>query len=181
MSVPLGPVNGSRSADQRADIGKAEARIPKEWGQDAVEIPGSRDLLDSLEQRSIPWCIVTSGTRPLVTGWLDAMRLAHPKNLVSAEDVEIGKPDPAGYLMGKMKLSLPQQEPKVVVFEDAPAGIRAGKAAGFTVIALHTSHTLDQLQEAGPDVIIRDMRSVVLKAWDKTTGEAKVEVSDALV
>lgn len=137
--------------------------------------------MDNLEQRSIPWCIVTSGTRPLVTGWLDAMKLAHPKNLVSAEDVEIGKPDPAGYLMGKAKLGLAQQEPKIIVFEDAPAGIRAGKAAGFTVIALYTSHTLAQIREAEPDVIVRDMRSVVLKSWDKTTGEATIEVLDALV
>jgi hypothetical protein len=28
----------------------------------------------------------------LVTGWLDVLKLAHPKNLVTAEDVKIGKP-----------------------------------------------------------------------------------------
>ncbi|KAF2691323.1 HAD-like protein [Lentithecium fluviatile CBS 122367] len=162
-------------------ISEAEGRIPKEFGSDVVEIPGSRDLLDKLEQQSIPWCIVTSGTRPLVTGWLDVLKLAHPKNLVTAEDVENGKPDPACYQMGKTKLALPHREPTIVVFEDAPAGVRSGKAAGFVVVALHTTHTLNQLREAGADFIVRDMRSVVLKTWDKTSGEAEIEVLDALV
>jgi glycerol 3-phosphatase-1 len=166
---------------EAADIGEAEGRIPKEYGADAVELPGSRKLLDQLEQNAIPWCIVTSGTRPLVTGWLDIMKLAHPKNMVTAEDVENGKPDPACYELGKTKLGLPQQQPSIVVFEDAPAGVRSGKAAGFVVVALHTTHTLDQLREAGADFIVRDMRSVVLKEWDRSTGEATIEVLDALV
>jgi glycerol 3-phosphatase-1 len=69
-----------------------EGILPKEFGEDAVEIPGSRALLEQIDQHSIPWCIVTSGSRPLVTGWLDVLKLAHPKNLVTAEDVENGKP-----------------------------------------------------------------------------------------
>lgn len=163
------------------DISELEGRIPKEHGADAIEIPGSREFLDKLEQNAIPWCIVTSGTRPLVTGWLDVLTLAHPKNLVTAEDVENGKPDPACYRLGRTKLALSHQQPSIVVFEDAPAGVRSGKAAGFVVIALHTTHTLDQLREAGADFIVRDMRSVVLKGWDKSTGHAEIEVLDALV
>jgi glycerol 3-phosphatase-1 len=170
-----------RALTNLADISELEGRIPKEHGADAVEIPGSREFLDKLEQDKIPWCIVTSGTRPLVTGWLDVLNLAHPKNLVTAEDVENGKPDPACYAMGKTKLALPHQQPSIVVFEDAPAGVRSGKAAGYTVIALFTTHTLDQLRESGADYIVQDMRSVVLKEWDATTGQAKIEVLNALV
>ena len=54
--------------------------------------PKHKDLLASLEAAKAPWAIVTSGTRPLVTGWLDVMKLAHPRNLVVAEDVKEGKP-----------------------------------------------------------------------------------------
>jgi glycerol 3-phosphatase-1 len=67
------------------------------------------------------------------------------------------------------------------VFEDAPAGVRAGKAAGFKVIALATTHKVNQLREAGADWIVRDMRSVVLKSVDKKTGKATLEICDALV
>ncbi|KAF1840819.1 HAD-like protein [Cucurbitaria berberidis CBS 394.84] len=162
-------------------ISHAEGLIPKRFGQDATEIPGSRAMLEKLEQQAVPWCIVTSGTRPLVSGWLDVMKLTHPNNIVTAEDVQHGKPDPACYQMGEKKLGLQVKEPSIVVFEDAPAGVRSGKAAGCTVVALFTTHTLEQLVEAGADYIVRDMRSVRLKSWDCTTGEGQLEIVDALV
>jgi glycerol 3-phosphatase-1 len=163
------------------DISHAEGLIPKEFGQDAVEIPGSRALLDKLEEQAIPWCIVTSGTRPLVSGWLDVMKLAHPKKMVTAEDVKNGKPDPACYQLGEKLLALQHSNRSIVVFEDAPAGVRSGKAAGYTVVALYTTHKLEQLTEAGADYIVQDMRSVTLKSWDKTTGIAQLEIANALV
>jgi glycerol 3-phosphatase-1 len=163
------------------DISHAEGLIPKEFGQDAIEIPGSRALLDKLEDQGIPWCIVTSGTRPLVTGWLDIMKLAHPETMVTAEDVENGKPDPSCYQKGEKLLALQQTKPSIIVFEDAPAGVRAGKAAGFTVVALHTTHKLAQLIEAGADYIVQDMQSVTLSSWDKATGIAQLEIANALM
>jgi glycerol 3-phosphatase-1 len=146
-----------------------------------VEIPGSRALLDKLEEQGIPWCIVTSGTRPLVTGWLDVMKLAHPNKMVTAEDVQNGKPDPACYRLGETLLALKQPKASIVVFEDAPAGVRSGKAAGYTVVALHTTHKLEQLIEAGADYIVQDMRSVTLRSCDKTTGVSQLEIANALI
>ena len=163
-----------------ADISHAEGLIPKEFGGDAIEIPGSRALLERLEEEVVPWCIVTSGTRPLVQGWLDVMKLAHPKNLVTAEDVLNGKPDPTCYQMGAKKLLLQQKEPSIVVFEDAPAGVRSGKAAGFVVVGLYTTHTLEQLVEAGADYIVKDMQSVTLKSWDRASGVGEIQITDAL-
>lgn len=155
--------------------------MPKEYGQDAIEIPGSRALLDELERQAVPWCIVTSGTRPLVTGWLDIMKLAHPNNLVTAEDVSNGKPDPACYKFGAKKLGLQAQSSSIVVFEDAPAGVRSGKAAGYVVVALFTTHSLEQLVEAGADYIVQDMQSVTLKSWNKVTGQGELGIRNALV
>jgi glycerol 3-phosphatase-1 len=109
------------------------------------------------------------------------MKLAHPQNLVTAEDVKNGKPDPACYQMGEKKLGLQQANPSIIVFEDAPAGVRSGKAAGFTVVALFTTHRIDQLVEAGADYVVKDMRSVTLKAWDKATGVGQVEITNALM
>ncbi|KAF2276253.1 HAD-like protein [Westerdykella ornata] len=161
-------------------IREVEGVLPKEFGADAVEIPGSRALLEQIDQRSIPWCIVTSGTRPLVTGWLDVLNLAHPQNLVTAEDVKIGKPDPACYALGASKLKLPKANPSILVFEDAPAGVRSGKAAGFRVVGLATTHSIEELIDAGADWIVRDMTSVRLEDWDETTGEARIAIHNAL-
>ncbi len=136
-----------------------EARLPQLYGADAVEIPGARALLDAVIAAHAPWAIVTSGTVPLVTGWLETLKLPHPEHLVTAESVEHGKPDPACYLLGKERLGL-GPEANVLVLEDSPAGIAAGKAAGCKVLGLVTSHTAEQVLGAGPDWVVRDLASV---------------------
>ena len=101
-----------------------EGLIPKEYGADAVEIPGARSLLEALEAANAPWAIVTSGTRPLMDGWLAVMKLASPKHNVVAEDVADGKPHPACYQLGKARLGLRPTDTALVI-EDAPAGVRS--------------------------------------------------------
>lgn len=156
-----------------------EGLLPKLHGKDAVEIPGARALLDSLIAVSAPWAIVTSGTVPLVSGWLDVLRLPHPEHLVSAESVENGKPDPACYWLGREKLGLGTgDDVSVLVLEDSPAGIQAGKAAGCKVIGLVTSHTLEQVVAAEPDWVVRDLQSV--KLVESKDGIVTLQISDAL-
>lgn len=50
------------------DVQHMEGLLPKKYGNDAVEIPGARALLQDLIDRKKPWAIVTSGTLPLVSG-----------------------------------------------------------------------------------------------------------------
>lgn len=165
-----------RSADNTTDVSYVEGRIPQEYGSDAVEIPGARSLLSALDEAGARWGVVTSGTRALLEGWLGVLNLTHPDVLVVAEDVELGKPDPRCYLLGRTRLGL-EHSPALVVLEDAPSGIKAGKAAGFTVIALTTTHTLEQLQAAGADVIIEDLRSISVKSV--VDGRIELEVRNA--
>ncbi|KAH9903984.1 haloacid dehalogenase-like hydrolase [Xylariomycetidae sp. FL2044] len=155
-----------------------EGLLPKHYGDDAVEIPGARALLDTLIAASAPWAIVTSGTVPLVTGWLDVLKLPHPEHLVSAESVENGKPDPSCYNLGREKLGLPA-DASVVVFEDSPAGIRAGKAAGCKVIGLVTSHTVEQVVASEPDWVVQDLRSVTMVECAEG-GHVTLQISNAL-
>lgn len=142
-------------------------------------------MLDRLEAHSAPWAIVTSGTRPLVQGWIDVMSLAQPRNLVTAEEVAQGKPDPACYRLGAARLGFEHAnrddtDDAILVLEDAPAGVRAGKAAGFKVVALATTHEVQQLIDAGADWIVRDMRSVNLAAFDPKTKKVQIEISNIL-
>ena len=161
---------------------KAEGSIPSNYGNDVVEIPGSRALLEVLERAGAPWAIVTSGTRPLVQGWLDVMKLAQPKFMVTAEEVESGKPDPSCYRLGATRLGLSNVDPsQILVLEDAPAGVKAGKAAGYQVVALATTHDVERLRDAGADWIVNDMRSVKLIGYDGKGGKVRVEIKDALV
>ncbi|KAK4894048.1 DL-glycerol-3-phosphatase [Elasticomyces elasticus] len=173
---------------------EAEGRVPLEHGQDATEIPGARALLENLEEAGASWAIVTSGTQPLVSGWLGVMKLSKPKVLVSAEEVANGKPDPACYRLGAKRLGLDDghesgfaegasniNPSQILVLEDAPAGVRAGKAAGYKVVALATTHAIEKLREAGADWIVKDMRSVTMKRWDPQAGRVSIEIQDALV
>ena len=67
------------------------------------------------------------------------------------------------------------------MLEDAPAGIRAGKAAGFEVVGLATSHRIEELIEAGADWVVRDLDSLRLTKWDGDAKECEIEISNALV
>src|SRR6266536_4741022 len=147
-----------------------EGLLPKNYGDDVVEIPGARNLLGAIGQTKAPWAIVTSGTTALVTGWLGVLKLPVPEHLVVAEDVENGKPDPTCYLMGKQKLKL-DPAAEVLVLEDSPAGIKAGKAAGCKVLAVVTSHTMEQVMAAEPDWIVRDLRSGRMGGSSENGGE----------
>lgn len=155
-----------------------EGLLPKNYGADVVEIPGARPLMDAVLTAGIPWAIVTSGTTPLVMGWLDVLKLPVPEHLVVAEDVENGKPDPECYLMGKQKLGLRDSQAEVLVLEDSPAGIAAGKAAGCKVLAVVTSHTVEQVLAAKPDWIVKDLRSV--KVVRHSEAGVELEILDAL-
>jgi glycerol 3-phosphatase-1 len=160
------------------DVRDMEGRLPKLYGQDAVEIPGARALLDALIKENAPWAIVTSGTEPLVGGWLEALSLPHPEHLVTAESVENGKPDPTCYLLGREKLGLQDVASQILVLEDSPAGIKAGKDAGCRVIGLVTSHTVEQVASAKPDWIVQDLASVKLLGFKD--GKATLEIANAI-
>ncbi|MCJ1359741.1 MAG: hypothetical protein MMC33_009743 [Icmadophila ericetorum] len=164
-------------ANWESDVSNIEGLIPKEFGADAVEVPGARTLLASLDEAHVPWAIVTSGTRPLMTGWLDVMKLAQPKVNVVAEDVNAGKPDPACYQLGRSKLGLTASDP-VLVVEDAPAGVRAGKAAGCKVLALTTTHNIEQMEAAGADFIVENLLS--LKYVGRDGENVQMEICNTL-
>jgi glycerol-1-phosphatase len=157
-----------------------EGLIPQQYGSSAVEIPGARDLISSIPV-STPWAIVTSGTRPLVTGWLSILKLPSPEYLVVAEDVENGKPDPTCYLMGLQKLGMEGRAGEILVLEDSPAGIRAGKMAGCKVLAVVTSHSVQHVVDAGADWVVRDLASVRVVGTGREAPRVTLEIKNALL
>lgn len=106
------------------------------------------------------------------------LNLTTPEHLVTAESVDNGKPDPKCYIMGLEALGLQSRASDVLVLEDSPAGIRAGKAAGCKVIGLVTSHTAEQVREAGPDWVVKDLDSVKVVAYEN--GETTLEIFNGM-
>ena len=109
-----------------------------------LEIAGARELLSSLPPDA--WTVVTSGTRPVATRRMEHLGLPLPERLVTAEDVENGKPHPEPYLMGAEIVGTTPEA--CVVIEDAPSGVSAARAAGMRVIAVATTYRADDLSEA---------------------------------
>ena len=134
---------------ERLEIADIEGVIP---------LPGAMELLQALPTER--WAIVTSCTRPLAGVRIAAAGLPKPKYLVTSTDVKHGKPDPEPYLKGAQLLDVPASE--CIVIEDAPAGIRAGKAAGARVLALRTTASDAELEQAGADWIVDDCARLVL-------------------
>lgn len=139
------------NSDHEAESREVERREIEEIA-DVIPLPGACELLGALPPEK--WAIVTSCTRRLAEVRIGAAGLPKPKNLVTSNDVKRGKPDPEPYRKGAQILAVPAEA--CVVFEDAPAGIRAGKGAGARVVALRTTARDAELEEAGADWIIND-------------------------
>ncbi len=127
---------------------------------DLKVLPGAKELLESLPPER--WAIVTSATRRLMLGRLEVAGLPAPERIISADDVERGKPDPEPYRRGAALLGCRAEE--CVVVEDAPSGVGAGKAAGSQVLGVIGTHTLAQLHEA--DWVVRSLEGVAATAHD---------------
>jgi mannitol-1-/sugar-/sorbitol-6-phosphatase len=141
---------------------EAENRQMERWEIEdldgVVPLPGAMSLLQAIPPDQ--WAIVTSCTRPLAEVRIRAAGLPWPKQLVTSADVQRFKPDPDPYLKGAELLKLAPVN--CLVVEDAPAGIRSGKAAGAAVLALRTTDTDPQLSAASADWIVNDLASVQL-------------------
>ncbi|MFI6036646.1 HAD-IA family hydrolase [Streptomyces sp. NPDC051315] len=115
-------------------------------------LPGTRAFLDALPADR--WAVVTSATRRLGEARLAAVGI-RPKTLVTADDVTRGKPDPEPYLLAARELGV--DPARCVVFEDAPAGLAAGRAAGMRTVALATTHPAHELDA---DLVVRNLSAL---------------------
>jgi mannitol-1-/sugar-/sorbitol-6-phosphatase len=125
---------------------QAEAKRIEEHEVNEVDglraLPGAATMLGRPE----PVAVVTSGGRRLAEARLRASGLPIPRVLISADAVRRGKPDPEPYLLAASALEVSPAE--CIVFEDSPAGVRAGRAAGMHVVALTTTLAASELTEA---------------------------------
>jgi HAD superfamily hydrolase (TIGR01509 family) len=121
-----------------------------------VEIPGAIKFVDSLAPGT--WAVVTSAMNRLAEKRMRALDLWRGQPVVSAEMVTAGKPNPACFLMAAEKLGVDPAD--CLVFEDAPAGLEAGRRAGMRTVALLTTHTREQLTA---DYFINDYMQVKLE------------------
>ncbi|HEY4232102.1 MAG TPA: HAD family phosphatase [Lacipirellulaceae bacterium] len=106
----------------------------------AEHMPGFMPLLDALDAAELPAAIATSGTRSYATKVLNRLGIASRFRFVlTAEDIEHGKPAPDVYQLAARKLEMLPHE--VMVLEDSGNGCQAGVAANAFTVAVPNRHT----------------------------------------
>jgi HAD superfamily hydrolase (TIGR01509 family) len=144
-----------------------------ELGLRYEEVVGVRPLLRSLKAAKVKKALVTSGTSRKVEEVRRQLTLDGLFDvIVTAADIEAGKPDPACYLAAAAKLEVPPVE--CVVFEDAVSGVRAAVAAGMTCIGVQTGRLADRLVAEGVRHVIPDFTAARL---DLPSGQPELRLA----
>ena len=121
------------TAEEQAAIYKRFAReeIVRTAGRMA-EIPGAASFMTALIDAGVPLALVTSAPIELMRVRMEEACVPIPPAVVSAGDVERGKPDPAPYLKAAEILGVPISS--CLVLEDAASGYIAARRAGAQVL-----------------------------------------------
>ncbi|NIZ91879.1 HAD-IA family hydrolase [Kineococcus rubinsiae] len=150
------------------DVARAIARIDELETADVADVvllPGVAEALAALPPQR--WAVVTSCGAQLAAARLRAGGVPQPSALVTFDDVERGKPDPACFLLGAERLGVDPAH--CLVVEDAPAGLSAARAAGCATLAVRTTHPQGPLDA---DLVVDRLTAVRL-----VTGPDGVRVS----
>lgn len=167
-------------------VAQWEAEIPDIYGLYARAIPGARELIKRFDELSRTetktkhqkWAVVTSGTLPLASKWLKLLNIERPDSFITAELVSQGKPHPQGYLRAREQLGYGEPHKNVVVFEDAPSGMAAGKGAGAMIVGICSTYDAEKIYDAGADIVVKDLSSFEIDHYNPETDEFRVVVND---
>jgi sugar-phosphatase len=147
----------------------ADAVLADQTGGDGAVrwMPGAQELIHNLQ--GLPWAVVTSGTRRLALASMAKAGMPQPPLMVTADDVGIGKPNPAPFLRAMNLLRVPPYS--CVAIEDSPAGVRSAQQARVRTIAVAATHTANRLTDADfvldrLPAINRDNGQIVLDSGD---------------
>ncbi|RKP31627.1 hypothetical protein METBISCDRAFT_30080 [Metschnikowia bicuspidata] len=120
-----------------------ETSIRDAFGHHAKAIPGAAEL------------------------WLKLLTIEKPDVFITAEKFTKGKPHPMSYQAARYRLDYKDASKKVIVFEDAPAGIAAGKGIGAIIV-----------RASGADIFVDDLSSFRIRDYDAKTDKFTLEVGD---
>jgi HAD superfamily hydrolase (TIGR01509 family) len=120
---------------------------------------GAHALLAHLRRRGIRLALTTGARRDLVLAVLARRKWTGRFELVvTGQDVERGKPDPAIYRLALSRLGLLPS--RCAAVEDSPSGVRAAAGAGLRVIGCSGPRREPELIAAGADLVARRLADV---------------------
>jgi HAD superfamily hydrolase (TIGR01509 family) len=134
--------------------------------------PGASDLIRQAAARCYVG-LVSGALRSEIVAILESAGLLGCfRVLVSATDMQNGKPDPEGYLTAlrllNERVSSPVSPSDCLVIEDSVAGIQAAHSAGMSCIAVTNSHPAGLLRDA--DLVVSTLEGL---SWEKIASVAE--------
>jgi beta-phosphoglucomutase family hydrolase len=125
-----------------------------------VEVfPGSITYLHKVREAGLKTAIVSSSANcreVLASVGIEDLFDVRVDGLVAKQDGLAGKPAPDTFLAAAQRVGVPAS--RAAVFEDALAGVAAGRAGAFGfVVGVNRAHQADQLREHGADVVVDDL------------------------
>ncbi len=110
-------------------------------------IPDVETFLRFCRSKGLKIAVASSGTREKILFNLKQVNLLHYFDIIIGTNHHIrGKPHPDVFLEAARQLAV--KPTRCMVIEDTPSGIMAAKAAGMFTIALTTTFSFDDLQQA---------------------------------
>jgi HAD superfamily hydrolase (TIGR01509 family) len=138
--------------------------IQVELDEHGVEVfPGSVRYLRACKEAGLAIAVVTAsanGEKVIAAGGFADLIDARVDGLVAKRRGLRGKPEPDTFLAGAEALGVQPRE--AVVFEDALAGVAAGRAGGFGfVVGVDRAGQAEALRERGADVVVSDLAELL--------------------
>ena len=158
-----GRLNPDIVADLLPDLSEEEGRAMieakeadfRERAATLEPLPGLVGFIERARALGLRVALVTNAPRENVLAVLDALGLDEAfETVVLADEVGIGKPDPAPYLAALDALSVGAGE--ALAFEDSPSGIASSVGAGIPTVGVASTHDPGKLGRLGVALVIRD-------------------------
>lgn len=135
----LGVGFGLQPGDERFEAMREEylALYDQVFAESSTLFEGMDQVLTALQQRGLPWGVVTNKPRRFAAPLMQALQLDHSAAcLVCADDAVRAKPDPETLYMACRQVGVAASD--AIYVGDAERDIQAGKAAGMrTVLAAY--------------------------------------------
>ncbi|WP_292466179.1 HAD family phosphatase [Methanolobus sp.] len=112
---------------------------------------GMQECLNVLKER-FDLAVVSGSDRPIVNYIINSQYPGVFRELVTADDVQRGKPEPDPYLQAMKMLGIKKHEG--IVIENAPMGVEAAKRAGLCCVAVPTYLDPGKFHQA--DMVMKD-------------------------
>lgn len=132
--------------------------------EDGVEAyPGSVAYLRAVKKAGLPRAVVSSSANcrdVLIAAGIEDMFDARIDGVVAEQQHLRGKPAPDTFLAGARALGL--EPTAATVFEDALAGVAAGRSGGFGfVVGVDRVGQAEDLKQHGADVVVKDLAELL--------------------